>query len=121
MGDQLSRRGFGRAAVLMRRALRDVGRIDMPGAKTTLRMSQGIHSGNFHFFMAGATHHELVVAGPAWSRVVSMEHVAEALGVPKGTVGSRLSRAVDALRAALQAESRSGITTHTPVRAEIAP
>src|SRR6188768_2830923 len=67
-----------RAAVLMRRVLRDVGRIDIPGAKTTLRMSQGIHSGTFHFFMVGATHHELIVAGPAWSRVVSMEHDAQA-------------------------------------------
>jgi class 3 adenylate cyclase/tetratricopeptide (TPR) repeat protein len=67
-----------RAAVLMRRALREVGRIDLPGAKTTLRMSQGVHSGDFHFFMVGTTHHELVVAGPAWSRVVTMEHEADA-------------------------------------------
>ena len=67
-----------RASVLMRRVLRDVGRIDVPGARITLRMSQGIHSGRFHFFMVGETHHELVVAGPAWSRVVTMEHVAEA-------------------------------------------
>lgn len=67
-----------RASVLMRRVLRDVGRIDVPGAKITLRMSQGIHSGDFHFFMVGDTHHELVVAGPAWSRVVTMEHVADA-------------------------------------------
>ena len=35
-----------------------------------------------------------------------MEQVAETLGIPKGTVGSRLSRAVEALRAALEAESR---------------
>ncbi len=67
-----------RASVLMRRILRDVGRIDVPGAKVTLRMSQGIHSGEFHFFMAGETHHELVVTGPGWSRVVTMEHEAGA-------------------------------------------
>ena len=67
-----------RAAVLMRRVLRDVGRIDVPGAKVTLRMSQGVHTGRFHFFMVGTTHHELLPTGPAWSRVVSMEHVAEA-------------------------------------------
>jgi class 3 adenylate cyclase/tetratricopeptide (TPR) repeat protein len=67
-----------RAAVLMRRALRDVGRIDLPGARTTLRMSQGVHTGDFHFFMVGTTHHELVVAGPGWSRVVRMEHEAVA-------------------------------------------
>ena len=98
-----------RASVLMRRVLRDVGRINVPGAKITLRMSQGIHTGTFHFFMVGTTHHELVVAGPAWSRVVAMEHAAEAaevlvstqtaallparcLGVSKGT-GVLLQRA----------------------------
>jgi len=67
-----------RASVLMRRVLRDVGRIELPGAKVTLRMSQGVHTGRFHFFMVGTTHHELLPTGPAWSRVVSMEHVAEA-------------------------------------------
>ena len=67
-----------RASVLMRRVLRDVGRIDVPGAKVTLRMSQGVHTGRFHFFMVGTSHHELLPTGPAWSRVVSMEHVAEA-------------------------------------------
>src|SRR4029450_8522635 len=74
-----------RASVLMRRLLRDVGRIDLPGAKITLRMSQGIHSGTFHFFMLGETHHELVVAGPAWSRVVTMEHRAAAREIPVGS------------------------------------
>lgn len=67
-----------RAAVLMRRRLRDVGRIEVPGAKVTLRMSQGIHSGRFHFFAVGASHLEFLTAGPAWSRVVEMEHTAEA-------------------------------------------
>ena len=67
-----------RAAVLMRRTLRDVGRIEVPGAKVTLRMSQGVHSGRFHFFTVGTSHRELLPIGPAWSRVVTMEHVAEA-------------------------------------------
>lgn len=35
-----------------------------------------------------------------------MDQVAETLGIPVGTVGSRLHRAVSALRAALQAEAR---------------
>ena len=47
-----------------------------------------------------------------------MEQVADTLGVPAGTVGSRLSRAVEALRAALEAESRP--TTLVPVRQEVA-
>jgi class 3 adenylate cyclase/tetratricopeptide (TPR) repeat protein len=67
-----------RAAILMRRVLRDVGRIELPGAKVTLRMRQGLHSGSFHFFAAGTSHLELLPAGPAWTRAVSMEHVAEA-------------------------------------------
>ena len=67
-----------RAAVLMRRVLRDVGRIEVPGAKVTLRMSQGVHSGLFHFFAVGATHFEMLPTGPAWSRVVEMEHAATA-------------------------------------------
>ena len=52
-----------RAAVLMRRVLRDVGRIDIPGAKVTLRMSQGVHSDRFHFFAVGASHLELLPVG----------------------------------------------------------
>jgi len=44
--------------------------------------------------------------------------VAEALGVPAGTVGSRLSRAVNALRAALEADERSAAPAS--VRQEVA-
>ncbi len=66
------------AAVLMRRVLRDVGRIEVPGAKVTLRMSQGVHSGRFDFFAVGATHVEMLPVGPAWTRVVTMEHEATA-------------------------------------------
>jgi RNA polymerase sigma-70 factor (ECF subfamily) len=47
-----------------------------------------------------------------------MEEVAQTLGISPGTVGSRLSRAVEALRAALEAESRS--TTSVPVPQEVA-
>ena len=70
-----------RATVMMRRRLRDVGRIKMPGAKVTLRMSQGVHSGRFHFFAVGASHRELLPVGPAWSRLAAMEHEAGAGGI----------------------------------------
>jgi RNA polymerase sigma-70 factor (ECF subfamily) len=46
-----------------------------------------------------------------------MEQVAKTLGVRPGTVGSRLSRAVSALRAALDAEARSAAPL--PVRQEV--
>jgi len=67
-----------RATVLMRRTLRGVGRIEIPGAKVTLRMAQGVHSGSFHFFAVGTTHTELLPTGPGWSRLVMMEHSASA-------------------------------------------
>jgi class 3 adenylate cyclase/tetratricopeptide (TPR) repeat protein len=67
-----------RSAVWMRRTLRDVGRIDLPGVKIQLRMSVGAHSGDFNFFLVGDSHRELIVAGPAWTRTVAMEHTADA-------------------------------------------
>ncbi len=48
-----------------------------------------------------------------------MEQVAETLGIPTGTVGSRLSRALEALRAALEAGSRP--TSVAPVPQKVAP
>ncbi|MDT4937792.1 MAG: hypothetical protein QOG80_1463, partial [Pseudonocardiales bacterium] len=69
-----------RSAVRMRRALRELNRaLTSPGA-VTLRMSVGIHSGEFHFFLVGdpAIHRELVVSGPSASVTAEMESVAEA-------------------------------------------
>lgn len=48
-----------------------------------------------------------------------MEQVAETLGVAPGTVGSRLSRAIGALRAALEADARGAMPA--PVRQEVYP
>ena len=48
-----------------------------------------------------------------------MEQVAEVLGVPSGTVGSRLSRAVKAMRAALEAESRRSTAITAAMRQEV--
>jgi class 3 adenylate cyclase/predicted ATPase len=67
-----------RAAVLMREVLHESGRIELPDAKVTLQMSQGVHSGRFHFFAVGTSHLELVTTGPAWSRLVTLERAAEA-------------------------------------------
>src|SRR5215831_5369232 len=67
-----------RAAVRMRQVLHEVGRIELPDAKVTLQMSQGVHSGHFHFFAVGTAHLELLTTGPAWSRLVAMEHAAAA-------------------------------------------
>ena len=88
-----------RATILMRRTLREVGRIDVPGAKVTLRMAQGVHSGHFHFFAVGTSHTELLTTGPAWTRLVAMEQAASAGEIvispetaallPGGCVGAR--------------------------------
>ena len=41
-------------------------------------MSVGVHSGEFHFFLVGGSHRELIVTGPAASTVVTMEGTADA-------------------------------------------
>jgi class 3 adenylate cyclase/tetratricopeptide (TPR) repeat protein len=67
-----------RAAVLMRQALADTSHVELPDASATLRMSQGVHSGQFHFFAVGTSHLELLATGPAWTRLVEIQHSADA-------------------------------------------
>ena len=76
-GDAHEARGC-RAAVEMRRELRTVGRLTVLGQKVSLRMSVGVHSGDFHFFLVGGSHRELIVTGPAASTTVEMEGTADA-------------------------------------------
>ena len=118
-----------RAAVAMRRTLRETGRFDVSGFPVTLRMSIGVHSGDFHFFLVGDSHRELVITGPAATRTVEMEGTADAgeivisdataaalrpslLGAPKGP-GRLLKRVpADATdRAASPAPCRSRSTS----------
>ncbi len=69
-----------RAAYRMRRTMRQVGRIDTAAGRVNLRMSVGIHSGIFHFFLVGdpAQHRELLVSGPAASVTADVEGTAQA-------------------------------------------
>ncbi len=67
-----------RAAIAMRRTLREIGKIDTSAGKIGLRMSVGIHSGTFHFFLVGESHKELILTGPAVSQTVLMESTATA-------------------------------------------
>jgi class 3 adenylate cyclase/tetratricopeptide (TPR) repeat protein/ABC-type cobalamin transport system ATPase subunit len=76
-GDAHEARGC-RAAVEMRRELRTVGRLTVLGQKVSLRMSVGVHSGEFNFFLVGGSHRELLVTGPAASATVEMEGTADA-------------------------------------------
>jgi predicted ATPase/class 3 adenylate cyclase len=69
-----------RAAYRMRTVLREMGRQRATAREVSLRMSVGIHSDYFHFFMVGdpALHRELVVTGPAASMTAHMESLANA-------------------------------------------
>lgn len=67
-----------RAGFRMRKTLRAVGRQHATAGNVTLRMSVGIHSGRFTFFLVGdpAVHRELLVCGPAASTTAVMESLA---------------------------------------------
>ncbi len=69
-----------RASYRMRAMLRDIGRVQTPSGAVRLRMSIGIHSGAFHFFLVGdpSIHRELVISGPGATRTAAMEVIAEA-------------------------------------------
>ena len=67
-----------RAAWEMQRTIDRVGRIHAGGGTVVLRMSVGIGTGTFHFFMAGSVHRELLIAGPAMSETLVMEGIADA-------------------------------------------
>lgn len=64
------------AAHAMRLKLREIAVFETTAGKVSLRMSVGIHSGEFDFFLVGGSHRELIVAGPAASRTVGMEAAA---------------------------------------------
>lgn len=64
------------AALAMRAKLREIGVFQTTSGKVTLRMSVGVHSGLFDFFLVGGSHRELIVAGPCATRTVEMEAAA---------------------------------------------
>ena len=66
------------AAHEMRRTMRQVGRLRTSVGDVTLRMSVGVHSGDFDFYLVGSLHHELVLTDAAASEVVAMETAATA-------------------------------------------
>ena len=67
-----------RATLAMRHELESVGRISLPGAEVELQMSQGLHTGAFHFFAVGGSHLEFLPTGPGWTELVAMETAATA-------------------------------------------
>jgi class 3 adenylate cyclase/tetratricopeptide (TPR) repeat protein len=67
-----------RAAVGMRRGLRELGKLETSAGPVKLKMSIGLHSGTIHLFLVGDTHRELVIAGPGATETVTMEGAASA-------------------------------------------
>jgi len=62
-----------RAAVGMRRALREIGKLETSGGRVQLRMSVGLHSGTFHLFLVGGSHREFMITGPGATQAAAME------------------------------------------------
>jgi predicted ATPase/class 3 adenylate cyclase len=69
-----------RSAYRMRRTLRTIGRLSTDSGAVTLRMSMGVHSGDFDFFLVGDPdmHRELLISGPAASVTAEVEAAAAA-------------------------------------------
>ena len=106
-----------RAAVVMRQTLREVGQIEAGGARAVLRMSVGVNSGDFHLFVVGESHRELVIAGEQATTTVALEHDAEA-----GQI--LLSRATAALLPARSVGSPAGdgvLLRRAPIDRDLAP
>ena len=81
-----------RATVLMRGVLREVGRIELPDAKVTLQMSQGVHSGSSIFSPSAARTSSCcrpVRRGAAWSRWSTRPRPARSSSAPRRPRSSR--------------------------------
>ena len=67
-----------RAALGMRSALKHRGPIHTDAGQVRLKVSQGVHSGDFQFAIAGTQQCELMLVGAAATTVTSMETAADA-------------------------------------------
>ena len=78
-----------RAAHRMRAVLAVIGRIRSASGNVSLRMSVGVHSGDFDFFLVGdpLLHEELIISGPGASVTAVTEAAAAAgqIGLSKAT------------------------------------
>ncbi|MEY2452233.1 MAG: hypothetical protein QOD92_1807, partial [Acidimicrobiaceae bacterium] len=95
--DGHARRG-GAAAHAMLAALRVLRRTGHAAGLSRLNMSLGVHTGTVHAFLAGASHRELILAGPTVSGVLALESVAQAgqILVSEATAAELGPRDVDA-------------------------
>ena len=86
------------SAAAMRERLRTAGRLKTSAGNVTLRMSVGVHTGTFDFFLVGSPSRELLVTGAAASEVVAMEHDASAgqIVISKSTATALPERCIGA-------------------------
>ena len=59
----------------MASALREIGSFETRAGRVVLRMSVGLHSGEFDFFLVGESHRESIIAGRAVSELVGLERL----------------------------------------------
>jgi class 3 adenylate cyclase/tetratricopeptide (TPR) repeat protein len=89
-----------RAAHRMRATMRRVGRIETSAGVVVLRMSIGVHSGDFDFFLVGdpEIHRELIISGPDASATAATETATPAgqIGLSAGTAALLPSRVLGA-------------------------
>ncbi|MCA1840551.1 MAG: tetratricopeptide repeat protein [Actinomycetota bacterium] len=62
----------------MQRQIGRIGRVETSAGPVRLRMSAGLHTGPFDFFLVGGSHRELIVAGEGSTITGDMETIAEA-------------------------------------------
>lgn len=101
------------AAWQMQHTMRRIGALRTSAGRATLRMSVGIHSGVFHFFLVGSLHRELIIAGPSGTRTAHLEAVAEAgeIVISRETACQLPAKAVGAAKSdGLLVASSSGMT-----------
>ena len=77
VGDAHAARACG-AASDMQWTIERIGAAPSPSGEVELRMSAGVHSSLVDVFLADRPFHELIVAGPAATRVVELEDLASA-------------------------------------------
>src|SRR2546423_6120793 len=76
-GERHAERACG-AASDMQWTIEGVGNVATSVGPVSLRMSAGVHSGDCHFFLTAVPHRELVICGPAATRVFELEDLAAA-------------------------------------------
>jgi class 3 adenylate cyclase/tetratricopeptide (TPR) repeat protein len=91
VGDAHAARACG-AASDMQWTIEQVGAAPSASGDVELKMSAGVHSGSVHVFLTERPHHELIVAGPAATRVVELEDLA---GASEIVVSEETAEAVD--------------------------